>query len=260
MKQFFLKLWDLRRFQFLMTQLVRRDFKLRYRGSVLGVLWSVLNPLLNMLVMSFVFSHVFRGVENYKLYLLAGLTIFNFFSEATNLACTSIVFNFGMITKVYFPKFIIPTAKVLTSSINLAITATVYMILGLFMGMKLWLGDFLVLYVFLCVLLFTFGIGYIMATLFVFFRDAQHLYGVVLTMWMYATPIMYPITVLPGNLIPIFQCNPLYQFINFFRDVTLNATMPTVQSFLTCAVWGFGMFVVGAVFFVKNQHKFIFYL
>lgn len=141
------KLISLLRFRFLLMQLVKRDFKLKYRGSVLGILWSVLNPLLNMIVLSIVFSQVFRAVDNYKMYLLAGLTVFNFFSEATNLACASIVGNFGMITKVYFPKFIIPTSKVLTSGISLAITTAVYLLLGLFMGVYPWPGYLLIPYV-----------------------------------------------------------------------------------------------------------------
>ena len=157
------KLLSLLRFRFLLLQLVKRDFKIQYRGSVLGVLWSVLYPLLNMLVLSIVFSRVFRAVDNYKMYLLAGLTIFNFFSEATNVACSSVVSNFGMMTKVYFPKFIIPTSKVLTSSISLLITTAVYLILGAFMDVNPWGGYLLIPYVLLCVLFFSLGIGYILS-------------------------------------------------------------------------------------------------
>ncbi len=256
----FKKLISLMRFRFLLIQLVKRDFKLKYRGSMLGVLWSVLNPLLNMLVLSVVFSQVFRAVDNYKMYLLAGLTIFNFFSEATNLTCSSIVSNFGMMTKVYFPKIIIPSSKVITSSINLIITAVVYLILGMFMDVRPWIGYLLIPYVLLCVFLFALGIGYILSALFVFFRDTLHLYSVFLTIWMYSTPILYPIDALPQNLIPLFSCNPLYQFIDFFREITMYASVPTAESFLLCAVWAVGTFFAGACFFVRNQDNFIYYV
>lgn len=254
------RIWSLKRYGFLLEQLVRRDFKVRYRGSALGVLWSVLNPLLNMIVMSVVFSQVFRGIDNYKMYLLAGITLFNFFSEATNLACVSVVNNFGMITKVYFPKIIIPTARVLNSAINLVITATVYVLIGVVTGAKLWAGYLLVPYVLVCVLLFSLGMGYIMATLFVFFRDVSHLYTVVLTIWMYATPIIYPIEVLPAWALPIAKNNPIYVFIDFFRNITMYATMPSAASFALCAAWALGVFLAGTAIFVINQRKFIYYL
>ncbi|MCI8857039.1 MAG: ABC transporter permease [Clostridiaceae bacterium] len=254
------KLISLLRFRFLLMQLVKRDFKLKYRGSVLGILWSVLNPLLNMIVLSIVFSQVFRAVDNYKMYLLAGLTVFNFFSEATNLACASIVGNFGMITKVYFPKFIIPTSKVLTSGISLAITTAVYLLLGLFMGVYPWPGYLLIPYVLVCVLLFSLGMGYILSALFVFFRDTMHFYSVLLTIWMYATPILYPLDSLPKELIPLFRCNPLFQFIDFFRSVTMYAEIPAAGSFLVCGGWAVCVFCMGAFVFVRSQDQFIYYV
>ena len=257
---FFKKLKSLLRFRFLLLQLVKRDFKIKYRGSVLGILWSVLNPLLNMIVLSIVFSQVFRAVDNYKMYLLAGLTIFNFFSEATNLACSSVVGNFGLMTKVYFPKFIIPTSKVLTATINLVITTIVYLVLGLFMDVTPWIGYLWIPYILLCVIGFSMGVGYILSALYVFFRDTLQLYGVFLTIWMYATPILYPIDTLPQNLIPIFSLNPLYQFIDFFRNITMNTVIPSVEQFLTCGLWAIGMFVVGAFAFVRTQDHFIYYV
>ena len=119
---FFQRVWSLRRYSFMLEQLVKRDFKVRYRGSVLGVLWSVLNPLLNMIVMSIVFSQVFRGIENYKMYLLAGITIYNYFSEGSNLAMSSVLANSSLIGKVYVPKAVFPLSKCLSSGINLLLS------------------------------------------------------------------------------------------------------------------------------------------
>ncbi len=253
------KVFSMRRYNFLLNQLVSRDFKVRYRGSVLGVLWSALNPLLNMIVLSIVFSQVFRAVDNYKMYLLAGLTIFNYFSEATNIATSSVIANFGLITKVYFPKFILPLSKTLSSAINLVITATIFLFLGCFMDVHPWIGYLVIPYVLICVLLFTAGMSFIVAASQVFFRDTQHLYGVLLTIWMYATPILYPIDVIPQNLQIIFEANPLYIFIDFLRQLTLYSTWPEAVSYLWCALWGIGMFVVGGTIFVKTQNQFIYY-
>ena len=249
----------MRRFSFLLSQLVRRDFKIKYRGSVLGVLWSVLNPLLNMIVLSIVFSQVFRAVDNYKMYLLSGLVIFNFFSEATNSAIGSVVYNFGLITKVYFPKFILPLSKTLSSAINLVISVLVFLLLGSFMGVRVWAGYLVIPYVLVCVLVFAAGMSFVLSALQVFFRDTQYLYTVLITIWMYATPILYPIDILPKNLLPVFEANPLYLFIDFLRQITLYTKIPSGQSFLFCALWSVGAFVVGGVVFVKTQNQFIYY-
>ncbi len=254
------KIVSLKRFRFLLSQLVKRDFKIKYRGSVLGILWSVLNPLLNMLVLSIVFENVFGTKVDYKIYLLAGLTLFNFFSEATNLACSSIVSNIGMITKVYFPRLIFPTSKVLTATIGLLISTAVYIILGCFMGIYPSWSYLLIPFVLFCILLFSLGIGYILSTMYVFFRDTMHLYSVLLMIWMYATPIMYTIDILPKNIIPILAQNPLNQFIEFFRTITIYHASPNLSSYLICLAWGIGMFILGTVFFVKNQDKFIYYV
>ena len=253
------KIKNLLRYRFLLGQLVKRDFKVKYRGSILGILWSVLNPLLNMIVLSIVFSKVFRAVDNYKMYLLSGITIFNFISEATNLACTSVVSNFGLVSKVYFPKLIIPTSKVLTSGINLLITTGVYLILGAFMNLPIWWGNIMIIFVLFCVLLFSLGFGYILSTLFVFFRDTLHIYGVLLTVWMYSTPILYPIESLPENLIPFFKLNPIYHFINTFREITMYRTIPSANELLICLAYGVVVFIIGSLTFVKNQDKFIYY-
>lgn len=253
------KIFSFKRFSFLLSQLVRRDFKVRYRGSILGVLWSVLNPLLNMIIISIVFSQVFRAVDNYKMHILSGLVIFNFFSEATNMAISSVTGNFGLITKVYFPKFILPLSKVFSSAINFAITMLVLIILGTFMNVPIWIGYILILYVMVCTFIFAAGIAFIVATLQVFFRDTQHIYGLLMTIWMYATPIIYEISIIPEDVQGLFKINPLYIYIDFLRQITLQSTLPDATSFLNCALWAIGSFIVGAIVFVKSQDNFIYY-
>ncbi|NLU51725.1 MAG: ABC transporter permease [Clostridiaceae bacterium] len=253
------RVFSLRKYSFLLAQLVRRDFKIKYRGSALGVLWSVLNPLLNMIVLSIVFNQVFKAVGNYKMYLLSGLVIFNFFSEATNSAIGAVINNFGLITKVYFPKIILPFSKTLSSGINLVFSVLVFLILGNILGLKAWWGYLLIPYVLLCLLIFSSGVSFILSALQVFFRDVQYLYGVLLTIWMYSTPILYPIDIIPENLIALFKVNPLYICIDFLRQITLESIIPPIQSFLYCAFWALGSFVVGVVFFVQAQDKFIYY-
>ncbi|MPL95142.1 Teichoic acid translocation permease protein TagG [bioreactor metagenome] len=243
----------------MLSQLIKRDFKVRYRGSILGVMWSVLNPLLNMIVLSIVFSQVFKAVDNYKMYLLSGLIVFNFYSEASNIAVSAVVSNFGLLTKVYFPKFILPLSKVLSSSINLMISLVVFFILGSFMEVHIWWGYILIPYMVIFLLLFTSGMAFILSAIQVFMRDVQHLYGVIVTIWMYSTPILYPIDIIPKAFLPIFKANPIYIFIDFFRQITIYSSIPNIESFISCALWGIGMFILGGVIFVKNQSRFIYY-
>ena len=249
----------LKKYKFMVSQLVNRDFKVRYRGSVLGVLWSVLNPLLNMVVLSIVFSRVFNQVDNYKMYLLGGLVIFNYYSEASNSALTSIVSNFGLITKVYMPKYLLPVAKILSSGINLIMSILAFIILGSFMGVHIWVGYLLIPYMILCLMMFAAGMGLILSALQVFMRDIQYLYGILMTVWMYSTPILYPLDIIPENLVPLFKANPLYIFIDFFRQITLYTTIPTFESFVKCFLCAAIALVIGLVVFKKTQDSFIYY-
>ncbi|RRD95382.1 ABC transporter permease [Clostridiales bacterium COT073_COT-073] len=250
---------SVKKYSFMLQQLVNRDFKVRYRGSLLGMLWSMLNPLLNMLVLSIVFSQVFNAVGNYKMYLLSGLLIFGFFSEASNLAVTAVTANFGLLTKIYFPKFILPLSKVLSSSINFIFTFIAFLILGSFMNIHIWWGYIFIVYIFACLLMFTIGISFVLSALHVFMRDVQHIYSVIITVWMYSTPILYPIDIIPSEFQLLFKANPLYMYINFFREITLQQMIPDVKSFVLCFLVGFGSFVLGAVIFVKSQKRFIYY-
>lgn len=250
---------SLKKYSFLLSQLVKRDFKIKYRGSVLGVLWSILNPLLNMIVLSTVFSQVFKAVDNYNMYLLSGIVLFSYFSEATSLSVNSIVGNFGLITKVYFPKMIIPLSKTFSSAINLIISIIVFIIMGKFFGLNIWAGYLLIPYILVCLIVFTAGITFIVSTLQVFFRDTQHLYSVILTIWMYSTPILYPIDIIPTAFRPIFEANPMYIFISFLRQIALNGAVPSLESFLLCAAWSIGFFILGFIVFIKNQKMFIYY-
>lgn len=255
------KIISLKKYKNMLFQLVKRDFKVRYRGSVLGVLWSVLNPLLYMLVLSLVFSRVFKTIPNYRLYLLSGLVLFNFFSEATNMCVMSIVSNFGLITKVYFPKFVLPLSRVFASLINLGFSLIAYFVLGAFLGIQVWWGYIALPVMLVFFVMFTVGTGFILSAWQVFMRDIQHLYSVIITLWMYATPILYDFatTEMPQQLAAILKFNPLYSYVDFFRSVTMYGIFPEMMTVVSTVLWGIGALAVGAVIFVKNQNKFIFY-
>lgn len=253
-----------KKYSFLLQQLVSRDFKVKYKRSVLGVLWSLLYPILTMAVMALVFTNVFKfttpGV-NYLAYLMSGLVIFNYFSEASNLAMSSVVANFSLINKVYMPKYIFPLSKCVFVGINFLLSQIPLYIILLATGTGINLYHLLLPYAYLCLFLFTLGFGLILATVAVFLRDMFYIYGVVISLWTYMTPIMYDIAIIDNPyLLFIFKCNPMYWFVYFTRKIMLYHTMPEVNVWIYCMVFGLGTLIVGIFTFKKNQDKFIYYV
>lgn len=250
-----------RRYSFLMKQLILRDFKSRYKRSVLGVLWSFLNPLLTMLVQYVVFSTLFRGdIPNYALYLLTGIVCFNFFSEATSVASQSIVANTPLITKVYVPKIIYPTASVVSSAINLLLSIIPLLIVMLITGSYPKPAIFLLPYGLLCLIFLSTGIGLILATGMVFFKDIQFLWNILVMLWMYMTPIFYPESIIPGVLLPLYRCNPMYQVVTFCRTVLIEGVSPSPGAYLACFLCAAIPMLIGLALFRKKQDDFILYL
>ena len=249
------------KYRFLLSQLVGRDFKTRYKRSVLGVLWSMLNPLLTMCVQYLVFSNLFKwDVDNYAVYLLIGTVTFNFFSEASQAALTSVTGSASLITKVYIPTYVFPVAKVLSSCINLCFsTLALYMIIFL-QGMSLNVYHLLIPVLYIALILFTCGMGLILSALMVYFRDTQFLYGVVIVLWMYLTPLFYPIDIIPENMMGIYSLNPMYQYVTFFRTLVLDAAMPSLTQFAWCFGYAFLLMGIGFVVFRKLKRNFILYI
>lgn len=261
---------NFKRYWFLMTQLISRDFKVKYKRSVLGILWSLLNPILMMSVMAIVFSQMFRfKVEgiNYLVYLMTGLIMFNYFSQASNMAMTSVVDNFTLINKVYIPKYIFPIAKCLFIGIDFALTLIPWLaIIGLsYFGLGEYTCHFniyyLILpYIFLCMFLFTIGMGLFLSCISVFLRDIWHIYGIVLTLWNYLTPVFYSIEILPPKLQMLMQFNPLYQFLTAARSIVLYQQAPSLPTLGILGLIGVGTLLIGAFVFRKKQDKFIYYI
>ena len=254
---------NFKRYSFLMSQMISRDFKVKYKRSVLGVVWSLLQPLLMMAVMALVFSQMFKfrmeGV-NYLVYLMTGLVMFNYFSEASNNAMTSIVFNFQLMTKVYIPKYIFPLSKCLFVGINFLLSLIPLFLIVVITGAPISLNYFLLPYVFICMFLFTVGIGFIISTISVFLRDMFYIYSILLTIWQYFTPIFYDISMLPEYLQKLFKFNPLYQYVTFARTILLDAKTPSGLSFLWCGLSAIIVFIIGCIVFKKKQDKFIYYV
>ncbi|MEG0825994.1 MAG: ABC transporter permease [Bacilli bacterium] len=260
---------NFKHYAFLMQQLISRDFKVKYKRSVLGVLWSLLYPILMMAVMALVFSQMFKfkveGV-NYLVYLMTGLIMFNYVSEASNSAMTSVVSNFALMSKVYIPKYIFPISKCLFVGINFLLTLIPLLVIILFTGsaaegtkcvINIWY--ILLPYIFICMVVFTMGLGLILSCVSVFFRDMFYIYGIVITIWNYLTPVFYDVSILPAFAQKIMEFNPLFILINAARSIILHGARPSITTMAVMGLIAFGTLGIGALIFKKKQDKFIYY-
>lgn len=261
---------DFEKDKFILKQLVTKDFKIKYRRSVLGVAWSVLNPLLMMIVMSIVFSTIFAQGRNgsitpemYPLYLIVGNITFSVMSESTNQALMSIIWASSLLKKVKVHRWVFPVQKVLFSLVNFTFSlVAVALVMLWFHVVPTW--HLILLPVCLLLLMcFCMGLGMMLSALAVFFRDVMHLWTVVITAWMYLTPIFWT-TDFIGQMARWIQVlvvvNPMYNYLQFMRDIFLFNTVPSALTFGLCVAWAILALAIGYTVFHKTEHKFILYI
>ncbi len=251
------------RYRYLLANLIERDLKVKYRRSVLGVLWSVLNPLLMMLVITAVFSKLFRfQVPNYHLYFLVGNVVYGFLNEATTGAMGAVLSNGALLRKVYIPKYIFPLEKCLFAFVNLLFSMIAVVIVMLCSGVWPTFTFLLFPLVILITLAFCIGLGLLLSSLAVFFRDVIHLYGIFLVAWMYATPIIYPLDLqnLPNVIMVFMRINPLYYYVTMMREVVLYNTLPSLSLWAIGCAMAAGMLLLGLWVFKRQQDRFVLYI
>ena len=242
----------------LLNELIARDIKTKYRRSILGVLWTILNPLFMMIVLSVVFSNLFKfDIEYFPVYLLSGQLIFNFFSESTTNAMGAIIMNGPLIKKIYVPKYMFVLSRIFSSSINLLASFTALLCVMLAMRVELHYTVLLVSIPLILIILFSLGIGLILSAITVKFRDIMHLYSVFTTALMYLTPVIYPMSILPEWLKKIVMINPITNILIMFRDVMIYGRVPNILSVLLGVVEVIVALATGLYVFYKNQDSFI---
>ena len=255
---------------FILRELVTKDFKIKYRRSVLGVAWSVLNPLLMMIVMAVVFSTIFAQGRNgsvtpelYPLYLIIGNVTFSLMNEATSTALSSIVDASSLLKKVKIHRFVFPIQKVLFALVNYAFSLiAVALVMLWFHVMPTWHLIWVPVGL-LFLLIFCAGLGLVLSALMVFFHDVRHLWSVIITAWTYFTPIFWTddyIKAMPHLLQLVMYANPMYNYLNFMRQVILWQTSPEPITIALCAGWAILFFIIGYLVFHKTEHKFILYI
>lgn len=249
---------NFKKFQPLLSELIARDIKIKYRKSVLGVLWTLLNPLFMMIILSIVFMNLFRfDVEYFPVYLLSGQLIFNFYSESTNTSMSAIMDNGPLIKKIYVPKYLFVLSRVSSSTINLLASFTALICVMLAMRVELHYMVLLAPIPLFFLIVFSLGVGLILSAITVKFRDVMHLYSVFVTALMYLTPVIYPMSILPEWLEPIVRLNPITNILQMFRNVMLYNTLPDLMSIAMAIVECAVMLSLGLYVFYKNQDEFI---
>ncbi len=238
------------RYRSLLRNLVARDLKVRYKRSALGVLWTMLNPLLLMIIFTVVFSHILRAqVEHFTVYFLSAFVVWNFFAQATSWSTGCLVSYGPLIKKIYVPKAIFVIATVLAGTVNLVISLVPLAIIMAVVGHPFTMTLlFLPVPIFL-VTVFSLGLSLALAPLCLMFADIVQIYQAVLTAWMYLTPIIYPLNALPGGYRTAILANPMTHFVEAFRTPIYQGTIPSAHVLITATVAAFGTLVIGWALF-----------
>lgn len=265
MERFKKNINDFFRYRYLLYNLISRDFKLKYRRSVLGVAWSVLNPLLMCAVMVIIFGTLLggrgSGIENFPVYLVIGQLMFAFFRDSTTMAMSSVMDNAMLLRKVYIPKYVFPLEKICFGLVNYLFSFVALLIIMIVTRTPLHATVLLAVYPIITLFVFSLGVGLVLSTLVVFFRDVIHLWEVFTTVLMYFSAIFYAPEQF-GNLLleNVIKCNPIYWYITAFRTAVLDGHVLTFNMVAICGICALLMLGIGVWVFKKNQDKFVLYM
>lgn len=258
-------LCDVYKHGFLFSELVKRDFKKKYKRTYLGMLWSVLSPLLTLLIMRIVFTSFFGShIEHFTIYLFCGNIVFSFFSDSVGQGMGALMDNADVFTKINIPKYLFLLSKIVCSFINFALTFFVFLIFCLVDGVTITPLFLTLVYPIFCLVLFNAGLGLILSALYVFFRDIQYLWGVFLTLLMYLSAIFYDPSQF-GDGERYFLFNPVYVYIKYFRLVTIGQggaapSPPSLQYHFLMLLYAALALVVGILVYRKNNQRFLYYV
>lgn len=251
----------LKSYKFLFSELVKRDFKKKYKRTVLGMIWSVLSPLLNVLVLVMIFVHLFgRTQPHYNIYIFSGTLVMNFYSESTRESMKALMANASIFTKVNVPKSLFILSKSIQTFINFGLTLIIYFVFCIFEGLPFGLHTLSLIYPIFTLLLFNLGVGLTLSALFVFFRDIEYLYSIFLMLLHYVSALFYPVTIVPEEYRNLFYLNPLYTHIKYFREVMIDGIIPSAKMHLLLAGYAIAALLIGFLIYRKYNHEFLYYV
>jgi len=242
----------------LLFNLVRRDLTVRYKRSMIGFFWTMLNPLLTMLILTVVFSTIFRfeGIDNYPTYFLSAYLVFGFFAQTTNQSMQSLAWNGALMKRVRVPKSIFAVSTTLSGLVNLLLAYVPLFLIMIVTGAPICSTVLYLPISFLLIAMFTLGVSLVLSAMAVYFEDVQHMYQVVTIGLMYLTPIIYPISIIPMRWLWVIRANPLTHLVKLARDPVYGCTLPGLHVILASSAAAVIAMVVGWVVFHRLARGF----
>lgn len=249
------------KYQFLFEELVKRDFKKKYKRTALGMLWSLIAPLLQLAVMALVFTHLFgRTTEYYVIYLFSGNLVFTYYSDATQGGMRSLLQNSGIFSKVDVPKYMFLLSRNIQSLINFGLSLCVYFVFVFAYGIEFRWSFVLLIFPIMCIMVFNIGVGMVLSALYMFFRDIEYLYSVFCMLISYLSAIFYNVTAFPETIRKLFYINPIYTYITYFRKIVIYNQIPSLKYHLLCIFYALVMIGIGSLIYKKYNYKFLYYV
>ena len=250
----------IKKYKFLFEELVKRDFKKKYKRTILGMGWSLLSPLLNVLVLMLVFVNFFgRTQEHYIIYIFSGTLVMSFYADTTKGCMLALKQNASIFSKVNIPKYLFLISKACQTAINFALTLAIFVVFCVGDGIQFGWHMLSLVYPIIFLTVFSFGVGMILASLYIFFRDIEYLYSVFLTLLHYVSAIFYPATIL-GEYSYILHINPVYNYIFYFRSVVIDQTIPSLEIHALCAIYAMIFLLIGWLIYRKCDREFMYYV
>lgn len=251
----------LKQYKFLFEELVKRDFTKKYKRTILGVLWSVLSPLLMLTVQALVFTQFFgRNTPHYIIYLFCGNLIYSYFRESTGVGMTALMENSSIFSKINVPKYLFLLSKNVASLINFGITLGVFFIFVAFDRISFGWNFILLLIPIGCLILFNLGMGLILSALFMMFKDIKYLYDIFTMMLMYFSAIFYTTNAYSLTVQKLFYLNPIYVYITYFREVVIDGVIPSLGLHILAVGYALLVLMIGAVIYKKKNYTFLYYI
>ena len=247
--------------QFLFEELVKRDFKKRYARTTLGMLWSILSPLSQLLIMRLVFTQLFgRNQPHYTTYLFCGTIVFSFFSESSREGMTSLVDNASIFTKINVPKYLFLFSKNIQCMINFLLILVVFFFMALIDGITFSWRMLSLIYPIVCLVIFNIGTGLVLSALYVFFRDMKYLWSIFLQLLQYVSAIFYQVERFPESQQVYFYANPIYLYIRYFRKVMIDGVIPLPSFHLLMGGEALLVLILGVLLYRKYNLRFLYYV
>jgi ABC-type polysaccharide/polyol phosphate export permease len=244
----------------LIYQLVRRDMVSRYKRSVLGIAWTLLQPLGMMIIISLVFSNLFQAIKGYPVYILSGLITWTFFAQTTNAIITQIVWGSELLRQIYMPRTSFAVSAIGTGLVNLLLSIILLFLIMFVMGVSFHWSILFLLVSILLLAAFSLGVGLIISTVAIHFPDVAEMYQIILTAWMYLTPIIYPEKFIPeAYRFWFFNLNPMYHILKLFRTPLFDGVVPDAKTLLVAVTVSLLTLIIGWLFFSKRSDEFAYY-